>query len=73
MIGVGEGVHIRRVTAPYPTLQINLESGANSGGELTIVDAIVETTVIERILEHLGLPARAPPRTPARVSMSQAA
>ena len=46
--------------------EIDLEHCPNCGGELKIVAAIVESAVIERILTHLGLQARAPPRTPAR-------
>ena len=38
----------------------------NCGGQLKIIAAILESAVIERILTHLGLQARAPPRTPAR-------
>lgn len=36
------------------------------GGNLKILAAIEEPVVIVRILTHLGLPARAPPRAPAR-------
>ena len=36
------------------------------GGAFTIIAAIEEPAVIVRILTHLGLPARAPPRFPAR-------
>ena len=36
------------------------------GGQLKIIAAIEEPVVIVRILTHLGLPARAPPRAPAR-------
>jgi hypothetical protein len=39
----------------------------NCGGELKIIAAILEQSVIEKILTHLGLQARAPPRAPARV------
>jgi len=46
--------------------QIDLEHCPNCGGELKIIAAIMEAPVIERILTHLGLQARAPPRTPAR-------
>jgi hypothetical protein len=35
--------------------------------------AILEQPVIEKILMHLGLQARAPPRTPARAQALQAA
>lgn len=36
------------------------------GGDLKIIAAIEEPAVIVKILTHLGLPARAPPRLPAR-------
>ena len=36
------------------------------GGKLKIIAAIEAPTVIVKILTHLGLPARAPPRSPAR-------
>lgn len=36
------------------------------GGQLKIIAAIEEPAVIVRILTHLGLAARAPPRAPAR-------
>ena len=53
--------------------EIDMEHRANCGGELEVIAAILEAPVIERILEHFGLPARAPLRTPARASMLQAA
>ncbi|MDH6186873.1 hypothetical protein H4V98_004321 [Polaromonas sp. CG_23.6] len=34
---------------------------------------MLEAPVIERILRHLGLEARAPPRVPARGDLQQAA
>ena len=46
--------------------EIDLEHCPNCGGQLKIIAAILEAPVIERILTHLGLQARAPPRTPAR-------
>ena len=46
--------------------EIDLEHCPNCGGELKIIAAILEAPVIERILTHLGLQARAPPRAPAR-------
>ena len=46
--------------------QVDLGHCPNCGGELKIIAAILESAVIERILTHLGLQARAPPRTPAR-------
>ena len=45
---------------------LDLEHCPNCGGELKIIAAILEAPVIERILTHLGLQARAPPRAPAR-------
>ncbi|MFM7531966.1 MAG: transposase [Rubrivivax sp.] len=36
------------------------------GGQLKIIAAIEDPVVIGRILTHLGVPARAPPRAPAR-------
>jgi len=52
---------------------LDLEQCPNCGGELKIIAAILEQTVIEKILTHLGLQARAPPRAPARGSQLQAA
>lgn len=45
---------------------IDLEHCPQCGGEFRIIAAIEEPAVIVRILTHLGLPARAPPRSPAR-------
>ena len=45
---------------------IDLEHCPYCGGDLKIIAAIEEPAVIVRILTHLGLPARAPPRSPAR-------
>ena len=47
-------------------LEIDLEPCPNCGGELKIIVAILKSAVIERILTHLGLQARAPPQAPAR-------
>jgi len=44
--------------------EIDLEHCPNCGGQLKIIAAILESAVIERILPHLGLQARAPPRAP---------
>jgi hypothetical protein len=41
---------------------LGLEHCPNCGGELKIIAAILEQPVIEKILTHLGLQARAPPR-----------
>ncbi len=53
--------------------EIDLEHCPNCGGQLKIIAAILEAPVIERILTHLGLQARAPPRAPARGDFQQAA
>ena len=53
--------------------EIDLEHCPNCGGELKIIAAILEQPVIEKILMHLGLEARAPPRAPARGQALQAA
>ncbi len=53
--------------------EIDLGHCPNCGGELKIIAAILEAPVIERILTHLGLSARAPPRAPARGQMQHAA
>ena len=53
--------------------EIDMAHCPNCGGELKISAAILEQPVIEKILTHLGLEARAPPRTPARGSQLQAA
>jgi hypothetical protein len=43
-----------------------MEQCSQCGGLLTIITAIEQPPVIAKILTHLGLPARAPPRSPAR-------
>ena len=53
--------------------EIDLEHCPNCGGQLKIIAAILEAPVVERILTHLGLQARAPPRVPARGDFEQAA
>jgi hypothetical protein len=52
---------------------LDLEHCPNCGGELKIIAAILEQPAIEKILTHLGLQARAPPRAPARGRALQAA
>ena len=46
--------------------ELDLEHCPNCGGELKVTTAILEQPVIEKILTHLGLRARASPRSPAR-------
>jgi hypothetical protein len=45
---------------------IEIEHCPNCGGGLKIIAAIEDPPVIDKILRHLGLPTRAPPRAPAR-------
>lgn len=52
---------------------LDMEHCPNCGGDLKIIAAILEQPVIEKILTHLGLQARAPPRAPARGQALQAA
>ena len=53
--------------------QIDMAHCPNCGGELKIIAPILEQPLIEKILTHLGLPARAQPRAPALGSQLQAA
>ena len=53
--------------------ELDLEHCPNCAGELRIIAAILEQSVIEKILTHLGLQARAPPRAPARDQALQGA
>jgi hypothetical protein len=45
---------------------IDMEHCPQCGGTLKIIAAIEHPPVIAKILTHLGLPARAVPRSPAR-------
>ncbi len=45
---------------------LDLEHCPQCGGDFRIIAAIEEPAVIVKILTHLGLPARAPPRSPAQ-------
>ena len=46
---------------------IDLTTCPQCGGPLAILTAIEEPSVIIKILSHLGLPTRAPPKAPARL------
>jgi len=53
---------------------IDIEYCPRCGGRLQIIAAIVDPRVLAKILTHLHLPARAPPRSPARaLALFQAA
>jgi Putative transposase len=45
---------------------IDIERCPQCGGTLQIIAAVEDPTVIAKILTHLGLPIRAPPRSPMR-------
>ncbi|MGH8565721.1 MAG: hypothetical protein ACREXW_17175 [Gammaproteobacteria bacterium] len=46
--------------------EIDIEQCPQCGGTLKLIAAIEDPPVIAKILTHLGLSARAPPRSPAR-------
>ncbi|UJP02022.1 MAG: transposase [Nitrosomonas sp.] len=46
---------------------IDIEHCPHCGGALKIIAAILEKAAITKILDHLGLPARAPPRASAQI------
>jgi len=46
---------------------IDIEHCPHCGGNMKIIAAILEKATINKILDHLGLPARAPPRAPAQI------
>jgi hypothetical protein len=47
--------------------EIDIEQCRQCSGTLKIIAAIQHAPVIAKILTHLSLPARAPPRSPARL------
>ena len=53
--------------------EFDLEHCPQCGGDFKIIAVIEEPALIVKILTHLGLPARAPPRSPARPSASKSA
>jgi hypothetical protein len=53
-------------------LDIDIKHCPNCGAALKIIAAIEDPPVIAKILTHLGLPTRGPPRAPAcRVDLFQ--
>ena len=51
--------------------EFDLEHCPQCGGEFRIIAAIEEPALIVKILTHLGLPARAPPRSPALPALAR--
>jgi len=65
-------LHYLRTRNQSALFDIDIEHCPNCGGSLKIIAAIEDPPVIVRILTHLGLPTRAPPRAPAqRVDLFQ--
>ncbi len=46
---------------------IDMAACPQYGGPLTFIAAIEDPAVIVKILAHLGVPTRAPPRSPVRI------
>ncbi len=69
----GRPARIRWARLLKRVFEIDLEHCPNCGSQLKIIAAILEAPAIERILTHLGLQARAPPRAPAHGDLQQAA
>jgi len=69
----GEPARISWARLLKRVFEIDMEHCPNCGGQLRIIAAILESAVIDRILTHLGLQARVPPRVPARGDFQQAA
>ena len=55
-----------RPRLPKRVFDLDLEHWPRCGGDLRIIAATEQPALIAKILTHLGLPARAPPRAPAR-------
>ena len=64
---------VMSVRVPKRVVEIDMGYYSNCGGKLKIIAAILEALVIEKILTHLGLQARATPRAPARGQSLRAA
>jgi len=64
---VPPSVRISWVRLLKRVFDIDIEHCPYCGGDMKIIAAILEKTAITKILDHLGLPARAPPRAPAQI------
>jgi hypothetical protein len=62
----GQGAPARMSWARLLKRVFDIEHCPNCGAALKIIAAIEDPPVIVKILSHLGLPTRAPPRSPAR-------
>ena len=51
------------------SFEIDMTTCSKCGGPLTMIAAIEDPPVIQKILAHLGLPTRAPPRAPAKADV----
>ncbi|WP_292992993.1 hypothetical protein [Nitrosomonas sp.] len=60
-------VRISRARLLRRVFKIDIEHCPHCGGNMKIIAAILERTAITKILNHFGLSARAPPRSPAKV------
>jgi hypothetical protein len=60
-------VHISWARLLKRMFEIDIERCPHCGGNMKIIAAILERAAITKILNHLGLPARAPPRSPAKI------
>jgi len=61
-----QGAPVRLSWARLLKRVFDIEHCSNCGGSLKIIAAIEDPPVIVKILSHLGLPTRAPPRAPAQ-------
>ena len=66
-------VRLSRARLLKRVFDLDLEHCLNCGGELKIIASTLEQPVIQKILTHLGLQARAPPQAPAHGQALQAA
>ena len=64
--GQGETARMSWARLLKRVFDIDIEHCPNCGGSLKIIAAIEDPPVIVKILAHLGLPTRAPPRSPAQ-------
>ena len=64
--GQGETPRMNWARLLKRVFDIDIEYCPNCGGALKIIAAIEDPPVIVKILSHLGLATRAPPRAPAR-------